>query len=96
MPRSSSPASSGCLTPAAASVFLAGAFQNALPSSQPALRKAAVQRLADEIAQMDAAYGAPLARRYLAVDEVQVPSAERLPLTALAEWAQAAVTRAEA
>ena len=75
---------------------LAGAFQNALPSSQPALRKAAVQRLADEIAQMDAAYGAPLARRYLAVDEVQVPSAERLPLTALAEWAQAAVTRAEA
>ena len=27
MPRSSSPASSGSLTPAAASVFLAGAFQ---------------------------------------------------------------------
>ncbi|MGV2589901.1 UNVERIFIED_CONTAM: type I-E CRISPR-associated protein Cas7/Cse4/CasC, partial [Salmonella enterica] len=75
---------------------LAGAFQNALPSSQPTLRKAAVQRLADEIAQMDAAYGAPLARRYLAVDDVQVPGAERLPLTALAEWAQAAVTRAEA
>jgi len=75
---------------------LAGAFQNALPSSQPSLRKAAVQRLSDEIAQMDAAYGAPLARRYLAVDDVQVPGAERLPLTALAEWAQAAVTHAEA
>ncbi|MBN9429028.1 MAG: type I-E CRISPR-associated protein Cas7/Cse4/CasC [Burkholderiales bacterium] len=75
---------------------LAGAFQNALPSSQPSLRKAAVQRLSDEIAQMDAAYGASLARRYLAVDDVQVPGAERLPLTALAEWAQAAVTRAEA
>ena len=75
---------------------LAGAFQNALPSSQPTLRKAAVQRLADEIAQMDAAYGAPLARRFLAVDDVQVPGAERLSLTALAEWAQAAVTRAEA
>jgi CRISPR system Cascade subunit CasC len=75
---------------------LAGAFQNALPSGQPTLRKAAVQRLADEIAQMDAAYGAPLSRRYLAVDDVQVPGAERLPLTALAEWAQAAVTRAEA
>ncbi|MBS0401962.1 MAG: type I-E CRISPR-associated protein Cas7/Cse4/CasC [Proteobacteria bacterium] len=75
---------------------LAGAFQNALPSSQPALRKAAVQRLSDEIAQMDAAYGAPLSRRFLAVDDVQVPGAERLTLKALAEWAQAAVTRAEA
>ncbi|WP_038213686.1 type I-E CRISPR-associated protein Cas7/Cse4/CasC [Xenophilus azovorans] len=75
---------------------LAGAFQNALPQSQPALRKAAVQRIADEIAQMDAAYGAPLSRRYLSVDDVQVPGAERLPLKALAEWAQAAVTRAEA
>ena len=57
---------------------------------------AAVQRLADEISQMDAAYGAPLARRYLAVDEVQMPGAERLSLTALADWAQSAVTRAEA
>lgn len=75
---------------------LAGAFQNALPQNQPALRKAAVQRLADEIAQMDVAYGAPLARRFLAVDDMQVPGAERLTLKALAEWAQGAVTRAEA
>lgn len=75
---------------------LAGAFQNALPSNQPALRKAAVQRLADEAAQIDAAYGAPLSRRYLSVDDVQVPGAERLALKALAEWAQAAVARAEA
>ncbi|WP_326543541.1 type I-E CRISPR-associated protein Cas7/Cse4/CasC [Pseudorhodoferax sp.] len=75
---------------------LAGAFQNALPQNQPALRKAAVQRIADEAAQLDAAYGAPLVRRYLAVDDVQLPGAERLPLKALAEWAQAIVTRAEA
>lgn len=75
---------------------LAGAFQNALPSDQPALRKAAVERLSEEIARMDAAYGAPLSRRYLAVDDVSVPGAERLPLTALAEWAQAVVTHAEA
>lgn len=75
---------------------LAGAFQNAVPQSLPALRKAAVQRLADEIAQMDAAYGAPLARRFLAVDDVQVPGAERLTLKTLAEWAQGAVTQAEA
>lgn len=75
---------------------LAGAFQNALPLAQPELREAAVQRLAEEIGRMDAAYGAPLARRYLAVDEVAVPGAERLPLKALAEWAQTAVTQARA
>lgn len=75
---------------------LAGAFHNALPLNQPALRKAAVQCLADELAQLDAAYGAPLARRYLAVDDVAVPGAQRLPLQALAEWAQSAVTQAQA
>lgn len=73
---------------------LAGAFQSALPVKQPALREAAVQRLAEEIGRLDAAYGAPLARRYLAVDEVSVPAAQRLPLKELAEWAQAVVTQA--
>lgn len=73
---------------------LAGAFQNALPLRQNTLRKAAVQRLADEIERMDAAYGAPLARRFLAVDDVAVPGAQRLPLKALAEWAQEAVVQA--
>jgi CRISPR system Cascade subunit CasC len=58
------------------------------------LRQAAVQRLADEIARMDAAYGAPLARRYLAVDDVTVPGAQRLPLNALADWAHTAVVQA--
>jgi CRISPR system Cascade subunit CasC len=73
---------------------LAGAFQNALPVRQPALRQAAVQCLADEIARLDAAYGAPLARRYLAVDDVTVPGAQRLPPSALADWAQTAVVQA--
>ena len=73
---------------------LAGAFQNALPTRQAGLRQAAVQRLADEIARMDAAYGAPLARRYLAVDDVIVPGAQRLPLNALADWAHTAVVQA--
>ena len=73
---------------------LAGAFQNALPTRQAGLRQAAVQRLADEIARMDAAYGAPLARRYLAVDDVSVPGAQRLPLSALADWAHTAVVQA--
>jgi CRISPR system Cascade subunit CasC len=73
---------------------LAGAFQNALPTRQAGLRQAAVQRLADEIARMDAAYGAPLARRYLAVDDVTVPGAQRLPLNTLADWAHTAVVQA--
>lgn len=75
---------------------LAGAFQNALSTRQPGLRQAAVQRLSDEIARLDAAYGAPLARRYLSVDEVSVPDAQRLPLNALAQWARAAVEQASA
>lgn len=73
---------------------LAGAFHNALPTNEPAIRKAAVQRLSNELSQLDAAYGAPLARRYLAVDDVVVPGAQRLPLKTLAEWTQAAVTQA--
>ncbi len=75
---------------------LAGAFQNALGLNRPDLRKSAVRCLAEELAQLDAAYGAPLARRYLAVDDVAVPGAQRLPLHALAEWAQTAVTQAHA
>lgn len=75
---------------------LAGAFQNAIPLNQPTIRKAAVTALADEIASLDTAYGASLERRYLAVDDVQVPGAQRLPLNALAEWVQTAVIRADA
>lgn len=75
---------------------LAGAFQNALSTRQPGLRQAAVQCLSDEIARLDAAYGAPLARRYLSVDEVSVPGAQRLPLNALAQWVRAAVEQASA
>ncbi|WP_323024503.1 type I-E CRISPR-associated protein Cas7/Cse4/CasC [Castellaniella sp.] len=73
---------------------LAGAFHNALPLRQSALRESAVRRLADEISRMDEAYGAPLARRFLSVDDVTVPGALRLPLHALAEWAQSAVVQA--
>lgn len=73
---------------------LAGAFHTALSPHQPQLRQATVQRLSDEIARLDAAYGAPLARRFLAVDDVAVPGAQRLPLQALAAWAQTAVVNA--
>jgi CRISPR system Cascade subunit CasC len=66
---------------------LAGAFQNALDLQQPDIRRTAVEKLADEIGKLDAAYGAPLERRFLALDDVSVPHAERMPLAALATWA---------
>ena len=74
---------------------LAGAFHSALSTRQPQLRQAAVQALGDEITRLDAAYGAPLARRFLAVDDVAVPGAQRLPLKELADWAHHAVAQAQ-
>ena len=75
---------------------LAGAFHSALSTRQPQLRQAAVQSLGDEISRLDAAYGAPLARRFLAVDDVAVPGAQRLSLKELADWAHNAVVQAQA
>jgi CRISPR system Cascade subunit CasC len=67
---------------------LAGAFQNALDLQQSDIRGAAVKKLSDEIGKLDAAYGAPMQRRFLALDDVAVPNARRLPLSALASWVQ--------
>lgn len=75
---------------------LAGAFQNALPLNQPAIREAAVQMLTDEIGKLDEAYGATLDRRFLALDKVDVPNAQRLPLNDLATWVQAYITQGTA
>ena len=75
---------------------LAGAFQNALPLNQGAIREAAVQMLSDEIGKMDEAYGAPLDRRFLALDKVDVPNAQRLSLNDLATWVQAYITQGTA
>ncbi len=72
---------------------LAGAFQNALPLTQPAIREAAVQMLSSEIDKLDKAYGATLDRRFLALDEVAVPNAQRLSLNDLATWVQAYITQ---
>jgi CRISPR system Cascade subunit CasC len=72
---------------------LAGAFQNALPLNQPAIREAAVQMLTDEICKLDEAYGAMLDRRFLALDKVAVPNAQRLSLNDLATWVQAYITQ---
>lgn len=71
---------------------LAGAFQSALPQRGGDIRRLAVNRLADEIASIDAAYGASTDRRYLAVDDISIPNATRMPLQELASWARKAVT----
>lgn len=67
---------------------LAGAFQNALNTDGDKIRERAVGQLADELERLDAAYGAPSERRFLSVDDCQVPGAERLPLASLTQWVQ--------
>jgi CRISPR system Cascade subunit CasC len=71
---------------------LAGAFHDALPLEDKAnagsIRQRAVTRMTQEISAMDEAYGAPLTRRFLALDTVDIPGAERANLAKLAEWAR--------
>ena len=77
---------------------LAGAFHDALPldSKEGTIRQRTVDRLAREIGAMDDAYGAPLSRRFLAVDpDVEVPGAERLNLGRLADWAKEIIEQGE-
>jgi len=70
---------------------LAGAFHNALELGQPDLRTRAVRALVGELEMHDQAYGAPMARRFLAVDDVDVPNAHRTSLADLAIWSQNAI-----
>lgn len=70
---------------------LAGAFQNALDTKGEKIRERAVGQLANELQRLDAAYGAPCERRFLGVDDVQVPGAERMSLAALTQWVQAII-----
>lgn len=68
---------------------LAGAFQDALPLSArdaAPIRARAIDRLRAEIGTMDEAYGATLARRFLALDPIELPNAQRLALNELGEW----------
>jgi CRISPR system Cascade subunit CasC len=68
---------------------LASAFHDALPLAdrdERPIRQRAIARLHDEIARMDDAYGAPLARRFMALDPVAIPLAQRLNLNDLATW----------
>jgi len=74
---------------------LAGAFHDALPLEEKnnpgTIRQRAVMRLAQEISAMDEAYGAPLARRFLALDAIEIAGAERANLAKLGEWASEVV-----
>ena len=76
---------------------LAGAFHDALPLEDKAnagtIRQRAVMRMTQEISAMDEAYGAPLARRFLALDAIDVPGAERANLAKLGEWASEVVRK---
>lgn len=74
---------------------LAGAFQNALNlhDKTGGIRERAVGQLAAELQRLDAAYGVPCERRYLSVDDVQVPSAERISLASLAQWVQSRIVQ---
>ncbi len=69
---------------------LAGAFHDALPltaKDDRSIRERTVACLSGEIAKMDDAYGAPLTRRLMALDPVEIPQAQRLNLNDLATWA---------
>lgn len=76
---------------------LAAAFHDALPLEDKAnagtIRQRAVMRMTQEISAMDEAYGAPLARRFLALDAIDVPGAERANLAKLGEWASEVVRK---
>ena len=78
---------------------LAGAFHDALPladkTDSGSIRQRTIARLSREIAAMDEAYGASLARRFLSLDPVEVQGAERINLNQLAEWAKATVQAGE-
>ncbi len=71
---------------------LAGAFHDALPlevkGNTDTIRQRAVTRITQEISAMDEAYGAPLARRFLALDTVEIAGAKRTNLTELGKWAK--------
>lgn len=78
---------------------LAGAFHDALPfadkNDSGTIRQRTIARLSGEIAAMDEAYDAPLARRFLSLDPVEVKGAERANLNKLAEWAKDVVQAGE-
>ncbi len=69
---------------------------NAFRKPVKARTKAAVDALTDHLSKLDAAYGPRESRRVMAVDDCDVPQAERLCLDDLAVWAAQTVRNGEA
>lgn len=66
---------------------LAAAFHDPLPlKGEGPIRARAASKLASEIAAFDTAYGMPTTRRFLSLDDIAIPAAERTTLTQLGEW----------
>lgn len=66
---------------------LAAAFHDPLSlKGEATIRARAAGKLSSEISAFDAAYGMPTARRFLSLDELTVPAAERATLTQLGDW----------
>ncbi|MBL8494439.1 MAG: type I-E CRISPR-associated protein Cas7/Cse4/CasC [Rhodocyclaceae bacterium] len=75
---------------------LAAAFHDPLPLKGDApIRTRAAGKLAAELSALDSAYGMPTARRFLALDEVAMPGAERATLSQLGEWVTQTVRAGE-
>jgi CRISPR system Cascade subunit CasC len=71
---------------------LANAFRKPVGSdARRGTMDLAVERLAAHLGQIDEAYGAAEARRFLSVEPATLPAAQRLPLDGLAQWAADAV-----
>lgn len=71
---------------------LANAFRDPVPlDRRGGMLEAAVTAIGGHLARLDAAYGAGEMRRFLAVEPVELPAAERCTLDELAAWARDAV-----
>lgn len=76
---------------------LANAFREPIRwHREQAGTRAAIDRLAEEIKGLDDCYGCKEVRRFAAVEDAALPSAERLVFDDLAAWAAEVVRRAQA
>jgi CRISPR system Cascade subunit CasC len=74
---------------------LANAFRKPVGLNN-GLEDEARARLVGELGKLDAAYGAGEARRFMSVEDMALPGAERLSLDALAGWAAGVVRQGQA
>ncbi len=75
---------------------LAAAFHDPLPlEGEAPIRVRATTTLARELGALDAAYGMPTVRRYLSLDELSVPGAQRMTLPQLGMWIASVIRAGE-